>query len=288
MSASAKSSRSDRTATNQAAGAAGSRAKGGRPNSQGGRPGGGQGGANSGQGGRPNSQGGRAKSGQAGRANSGQGGQPGRNGRGGPPADQRGAGQTGRPARGGQGGRQASQATAARPPVAPAEQPGVSWWRLWTWPRVMGWLPFTTLVLAVLGLADSAYQVYTHYSGTGLLGCSATGDSCVAVQTSSYAYIFGIPVAVFGLAFYVFMVAACSPWAWRAKLPAVRLVRLASVIVGILFVLYLVYREVISLGKICAYCTSVHIITFILFALIVFNAAGAMSAPADSPRPARR
>ena len=151
----------------------------------------------------------------------------------------------------------------------------------------MGWLPFTTLALAVLGLIDSAYQVYTHYSGTGLLGCSATGDSCAAVQSSSYAYIFGIPVAVLGLAFYVFMVAACSPWAWRAKLPAIRLVRLASVIIGILFVLYLVYREVISLGKICEYCTSVHIITFILFALIVFNAAGAQPARADSS-PAHR
>jgi uncharacterized membrane protein len=221
----------------------------------------------------------RAKGAQAGqskggRPNSGQTSQPTRNGRG---------GQGARADRGGQGGRQVSQAT---PPAPSAKQPGVSW-RLWTWPRAMGWLPFTTLVLAVLGLADSAYQVYTHYSGTGLLGCSATGDSCVAVQTSSYAYIFGIPVAVFGLAFFVFMVAACSPWAWRAKLPAVRLVRLASVVIGMLFVLYLVFREVVTLGKICAYCTSVHIITFILFVLIVFEAAGAMSVRAGSP-PARR
>jgi uncharacterized membrane protein len=249
MSASAKSSRSGRTATNQSGNAISSRAKGG--------------------------QGGRTRGGQGGRTDSGQ---PARNGRGG--------GQAGRPDRGGQGGRQVSQATSARQPVPPAPQPGVSW-RFWTWPRAMGWLPFTTLVLAVIGLADSAYQVYTHYSGTGLLGCSATGDSCVAVQTSSYAFIFGIPVAVLGLAFYVFMVAACSPWAWRAKLAAIRLVRLASVIIGILFVLYLIYREVISLGKICAYCTSVHIITFLLFALIVFDAAGIKSAGADSP-PARR
>ena len=287
MSASAKSSRSGRTATNQAAGAAGSRAKG----AQGGRPRGGQGGRKDSQGGGANSQGGRTNSGHAAQqARNGRGG-PARNGRGGAATDQRGGRQAGGPARGGQGGgqggRQVSQAPPGNRPGPAAEQPGVSWWRLWTWPRAMGWLPFTTLVLAVLGLIDSAYQVYTHYSGTGLLGCSATGDSCAAVQSSSYAYIFGIPVAVLGLAFYVFMVAACSPWAWRAKLPAIRLVRLASVIIGILFVLYLVYREVISLGKICEYCTSVHIITFLLFALIVYNAAGAMSARADSS-PARR
>jgi uncharacterized membrane protein len=277
MSASAKSSRSGRTATNQAAGAVGSRPKG----TQGGQAKGGQ--AKGGQGGRADGQARQpARNGRGGPPGDRRGGPPGDR-RGGPPGDRRGGGQAGRPARGGQSGRQAAQAAPGKLAAEPAAQPGVSWWRLWTWPRVMGWLPFTTLVLAVIGLADSAYQVYTHYSGTGLLGCSAKGDPCVLVQNSTYAYVFGIPVAVLGLAFYVFMVAACSPWAWRAKLPAVRLVRLASMIIGILFVLYLVYREVVSLGKICPYCTSVHIITFILFVLIVFDAAGARPAQADSP-----
>jgi len=39
------------------------------------------------------------------------------------------------------------------------------------------------------------------------------------------------------------------------------------------FVLYLIYAEVIELGRICPYCTSVHIITFLLFSLIVFQTA---------------
>jgi uncharacterized membrane protein len=66
-------------------------------------------------------------------------------------------------------------------------------------PSAMGWLPVTTLVLSVLGLADSAYQTYTHYSGSELLGCSASGDACVLVQHSAEAYVFGIPVAVLGV-----------------------------------------------------------------------------------------
>jgi uncharacterized membrane protein len=32
--------------------------------------------------------------------------------------------------------------------------------------------------------------------------------------------------------------------------------------------------ELYALGRICPYCTSVHIITFILFSLVVFDAAG--------------
>ena len=45
--------------------------------------------------------------------------------------------------------------------------------------------------------------------------------------------------------------------------------RLASVVAGMIFVLYLVYAELIGVGRICPYCTSVHIITFLLFTLIV-------------------
>jgi uncharacterized membrane protein len=137
----------------------------------------------------------------------------------------------------------------------------------------VGGLELTTLVLCVIGLADSAYQTYTHYSGTGLLGCAANGDPCVVVQHSPESYVFGIPVAVLGVAFYLFMVAICSPWAWRSTRRAIRRVRLASAVIGIGFVLYLIYAEIIEIGRLCPYCTSVHIITFLLFCLIVFQAA---------------
>jgi uncharacterized membrane protein len=38
------------------------------------------------------------------------------------------------------------------------------------------------------------------------------------------------------------------------------------------FVLYLVYAELIQIGAICLWCTSVHVATFLIFALIVFYA----------------
>jgi uncharacterized membrane protein len=136
----------------------------------------------------------------------------------------------------------------------------------------MGWLPLTTLVLSVLGLVDSSYQCYADLTGTGLAGCSTRADACVVVQHSAEAYIFGIPVAVFGVVFYVFMVAICSPQAWRSQPPAVQRARLAAAVIGMCFVLYLIYAELIEVGEICPYCTSVHVITFLLFSLIVFQA----------------
>lgn len=134
------------------------------------------------------------------------------------------------------------------------------------------WFWITTWVLAAAGLGVSIYLTIAHYNTAVSLACPATSHiNCERVTTSAESVVFGIPVAVLGLAFYVFMLAATSPWAWRAKLPALRWARLGSVIAGMVFVLYLIYTEVVTLNlTICPWCTSVHVITFVLFGLIMF------------------
>jgi uncharacterized membrane protein len=138
-----------------------------------------------------------------------------------------------------------------------------------------GGLAFATIVVSLLGLADAVYLTYQHFSGaTSFAGCSASGAvNCEAVTTSPESHVFGIPVAVLGLAFFVFMVAINSRWGWKAPWAAVHWARLASVVVGIVFVLYLIWAELFRINAICLYCTGVHIFTFILFALIVGRAA---------------
>jgi uncharacterized membrane protein len=107
---------------------------------------------------------------------------------------------------------------------------------------------------------------------------------CEKVTTSAQSYVFGVPVAVLGLVFYLFVVAIMSPWAWRSTLREVHLVRIAALIVGMGFVLYLLYAELFLIGSICLYCTSVHAITFILFVLTIFAAATWGLGPARSSR----
>ena len=86
-----------------------------------------------------------------------------------------------------------------------------------------------------------------------------------------------LPGAVLGLAFYVFMAAATSPWGggpglrsagpgsfrWRRHglraLPAL--------------------HQLFTLNAICLFCTIVHVITFPLFGLIVFSFAAGYGAP---------
>ena len=136
------------------------------------------------------------------------------------------------------------------------------------------WLQIATLVLALAGLGVSIYLTIAHFTESTLAGCSESGlVNCTKVTTSPESYVFGIPVAVLGLAFFVFAVAIMSPWAWQSARREIHLARIASMVVGIGFVLYLIYAELFIIGSICLYCTSVHAITFVLFVLTAFAAA---------------
>jgi uncharacterized membrane protein len=136
------------------------------------------------------------------------------------------------------------------------------------------WMQLLTFGLALAGLGVSIYLTIAHFTESALLGCSESGlVNCSKVTTSPQSYVFGIPVAVLGLVFYLFAVAIMSPWAWRWARREVYLIRLAAMVAGIGFVLYLLYAELFIIGNICLYCTSVHAITFVLFGLTVFAAA---------------
>jgi uncharacterized membrane protein len=154
---------------------------------------------------------------------------------------------------------------------------------------VPAWLQWTSLVLSLAGLGVSIFLTIAHYTSTSILDCSANGlVDCAKVTTSSQSMVFGVfPVAVLGLAFYVFMTAVNSPWGWRLRVPLVWWARIGSAVVGIGFVLYLVYAELIQIGNICLWCTSVHVITFLLFALLVFAASIGTTSIATPTRPAR-
>jgi uncharacterized membrane protein len=151
------------------------------------------------------------------------------------------------------GGEPATTAPARRSPAAPP------------------WVQLTTLALSLGGLGVSLYLTVAHYTTPVTLSCPDTGIfNCEKVTTSPESVLFGIfPVAVIGLAFYVFMVAVNSPWAWRAHWPALRWARLGALAAGVAFVLYLIYTELFTLDAICPWCTSVHVITLLLFVLVV-------------------
>ncbi len=159
--------------------------------------------------------------------------------------------------------------------------------------RTVGLVPLATFALSLYALGASIYLTIAHYDTHVTLACSDKGlVNCAEVTTSSQSMVFGIfPVAVLGLAFYVFMTALNSPWVWRLQqagseqlATALRYTRIGAIVAGMGFVLYLIYAELIQIGAICLWCTSVHVATFLIFALIVFYT----SFSAGTQAPARR
>jgi uncharacterized membrane protein len=177
-------------------------------------------------------------------------------------------------------GNSASRNTASKAPVSEAEAVPAAGY------SDPPWIRWTALLLSVAGFGVSVYLTIAHYTSSAILACSDTGlVNCSKVTTSPESNVFGIfPVAVLGLAFFVFMLAINSPWAWRSRQPLIPMARLASVLVGIVFVLYLVYTELFTLNAICLYCTAVHVITFLLFALVMFSTA-TRTGPVPAARP---
>ncbi len=127
-----------------------------------------------------------------------------------------------------------------------------------------------TLLLSLIGLGVSIYLTIEHYNGNSGLACPESSTvNCAKVTTSPESVIAGIPVAVLGLPFFVAMVAANLPQSWRLDVPWLRLARVVATCVGMVFVLYLVYVELFKVSAICLWCTSVHIITFLLLVTIL-------------------
>src|SRR4051812_11240116 len=73
-------------------------------------------------------------------------------------------------------------------------------------------LPLIILVLSVLGLGVAGYLTYAHYNQDALV---CTVGSCHTVQSSKYAMIGGVPIAIFGACMYVALAALAAARRFR-------------------------------------------------------------------------
>jgi uncharacterized membrane protein len=97
------------------------------------------------------------------------------------------------------------------------------------------------------GIALASYLTYVHYQPAALI-CSI-GGGCETVQHSKYATIVGIPVAIFGLAFWI---AAFVLVLWDSELA--RTLVLALALIGVAFSIYLVVLQLVVIDATCTWC----------------------------------
>jgi uncharacterized membrane protein len=106
--------------------------------------------------------------------------------------------------------------------------------------------------LAAVGAAIAGYLTYARFAHTPV--ACATGG-CEIVQRSDYAELAGIPVALLGLAAYLFLLgtALSSSEAARAAAAAVA-------VAGAAFSAYLVYVQIAVIDAICQWCVASDVV----------------------------
>jgi uncharacterized membrane protein len=109
-------------------------------------------------------------------------------------------------------------------------------------------LTLTAVVVTAVGLAIATYLTYIHYAGIDPV-CSTGG--CERVQSSDYAELAGVPVAVLGLAGYLGIAAAL-----RAPGEPGRAAAAFLALVGLGYSAYLTYLELFRIHAVCQWCVA--------------------------------
>jgi uncharacterized membrane protein len=126
-------------------------------------------------------------------------------------------------------------------------------------------------LLALIGVGVASYLAYVEMTHVEAI-CGPVGE-CNIVQSSSYAVLFSVPIAVWGLIDYL---AILGLWAGQrflsgktASWSALGLILLA--VFGTLFSIYLTSLELFAIKAICLWCLSSAVITTLILILATKN-----------------
>jgi uncharacterized membrane protein len=127
---------------------------------------------------------------------------------------------------------------------------------------------YAFVLLAVLGIIFSSFALREHYR-TEDSPCHINDVwDCGEVNHSPYAMLFGVPVAIFGIAWYLGIAVLALRRAYRLVL--------AATLVGLAFSLYLAHIEKDVIRAWCIYCVGslgvISIMTLMALGVVAWHA----------------
>ena len=144
--------------------------------------------------------------------------------------------------------------------------------------KKMSILSILTMVLSLIGLFVSAYLFNAHnHLGEAICNFNSV-FSCNSVDQSVYSMLFGIPVSLLGIIFYLFVIIGLFKRIYLKKL-ITRFVSLKTydfsllglLIFGVLFGVYLTLIEAFVIKAYCIYCLISFGITILLVVLFYYE-----------------
>lgn len=134
--------------------------------------------------------------------------------------------------------------------------------------------------IALVGVFVAMYLTLYKFGIIGELTCSV--GNCETVNTSRWSVLLGLPVAAWGVGFYVAMLAV-SMIGTQPRFAASRGVSLALVAMsgwGVLFSGWLSYLEARVINAWCMWCVGSAALVVLLFVLSVLDLRGTRHSPA--------
>ena len=129
-------------------------------------------------------------------------------------------------------------------------------------PFSLSYLVGGTGLLGFLGFLDATYLTVEHYKNA-IPSCSLA-HGCETVLTSQYSTLFGIPISLIGMGFYLAVMAFLLIWVQTKQKMWLNLL-LATTGAGLFVALILVGIQAFILHAFCQYCLGSEIIDFLLF-----------------------
>ena len=124
------------------------------------------------------------------------------------------------------------------------------------------------MTIAALALAGIFVAVYLLLYKLGMIGhLSCNIGSCETVNTSKWAKFMGMPVAGWGVAYYVGLFLLTMIGTGESYADSVGMSKLLAFVAGtgFLFSAYLTYLELFQIHAICEWCVTSAIIVTIIF-----------------------
>ncbi len=130
-------------------------------------------------------------------------------------------------------------------------------------------LNLLSLILAIAGTAVAGYLTYVHYN-QGALVCGI-GD-CELVQSSKYAKMFGIPIAVFGLLMGISLVGLLIVRSTVQRFADLaNMAILVLLISSAIYTAYLTYLEIAVIKAICQWCVTFAVLMLLVLGVEAFR-----------------
>jgi uncharacterized membrane protein len=126
------------------------------------------------------------------------------------------------------------------------------------------------MIVAMLALAGIFVATYLLLYKIGMIGhLSCSIGSCETVNTSKWATFLGMPVAGWGVAFYLvlFIVALISTGERYAESRGMAQVIVALAASGVLFSAWLTWLELFRIHAICQWCVTSAILVTVIFVI---------------------